>query len=89
MGKAFKLFEKILPKTNLRLFFGRSKTLPPVLGYQSKLPVKKSGVGLQNSMTSSEDKYTSSLCASYGIIGAVKGKREFSTDNHILAVKEE
>ena len=40
-------------------------------------------------MTSSEDKYTSSLCASYGIIGAVKGKRDFSTDNHILAVKEE
>ena len=70
------------------LFFGRSNPFPPVVGALSTLPVKKSGKGQQKPVTSSEDKYTSLLHASYGLIGAVRGKRGFPTDDHIQAVKE-
>ena len=52
-------------------------------------PVNKSGLGLQNPVTSAEDKYTSLLLASYELIGAVKVEKEFSTADHLLAFKEE
>ena len=72
-----------------RLFFGRLKTLPPVVGDLSKFLVKKSGLGLQNPVTSSIDKYKISLCESCNLIGTFTGKRVFSTADHIWAVKEE
>ena len=43
------------------------------------LPVNKAGMGLQNPVTSSEEKYTISLCASYNLIGTVTGDRNFSS----------
>ena len=46
-------------------------------------------MGLQNPLTAASKKYTSSLRASYELIGAVTGKREFSTADHLQAVKEE
>ena len=46
-------------------------------------------MGLQDPMSSVEDKYTSSLHASCKLIGAVMGEREFSTTGHIRAVKAE
>ena len=46
-------------------------------------------MGLQNTVTSAKDKYTGLLRASDNMIGTVKGKRVFSTDNHTLAIKGE
>ena len=43
---------------------GKSKTLPPIVGILSTLPVKKYGLSLQNLVTSSAEKYTSYLHAS-------------------------
>ena len=44
------------------------------MGDISTLPVKKSVLGLHNPATSENDKYTSLLCASDELIGAVKGE---------------
>ena len=60
-----------------RLFFGRLKTIPPVVGALSTFPVNKSRLGLHEPVTSSNYKYKSSLCASCKIIGAVTGKSGF------------
>ena len=48
----------------LRIFFGKSKTLPPIIGAISTLPVNKSISVLQNPMTSEKEKYNSLICAS-------------------------
>ena len=69
------------------LLFGKSKTLPPIVGALSKLPVKKSEMGLQNIVTSSKEKYTSLLHVSDNTIDAFKDKQVFSTTNHIQEVK--
>ena len=53
------------------------------------LPVKKSGVGLHNPVTSASDKYNSFLRTSYKLIGAVKGDMDFSNDGRICQIKEE
>ena len=60
-----------------RLFFGRSKNLPPFVGALSKSPVNKYGSGLQNPVTSAKDKHKSSLRARFKKIGAVTGGRAF------------
>ena len=70
----FKRLEKVLWGNVLaRLFFGISKTFPPVVGYLDTFPVNKSGLSLHNSVTSSSRIYTSSLHASYELIGPVAG----------------
>ena len=69
------------------LLFGKLKTLPPIVGSLSMLPVNKSVMGLQNSVTSAEDKYTSSLRASNNMISAGKGEQVFSTADQICTVK--
>ena len=51
--------------------------------------LNKSGLGLQNTMTSIENKYNSLISEIYELIGAVTGKWEFSTTYHIWAVKGE
>ena len=59
------------------------------MGSLSTLNVKKSGMGLQNPVTSAAEKYTSLLRESWDIIGAVTGDKGFPTDDHIWAVKED
>ena len=71
------------------IFFEKSKTLPPVVGTISTLTVKKASLGLQNPVTSAADKYTSSICASYNMIGTVTDEMYFSTADQLLEVKEE
>ena len=72
MGQAFMGLEKVMLENVLsHLFFGRLKTLPPVVGTLSTFLVNKSKMGLQNSVTSAEEKYTSFLCARYDLIGSV------------------
>ena len=43
-------------------------------------------MGLQNPVLSAQDKYTILIRASDELIGAVKGKRVFSTADHIQEV---
>ena len=71
------------------IFFGKWKTLPSILGTLSTLPVNKYGLGLHNPVTSAAEKYTSLLHANYNMIGAVTGEMQFSTADHLRAVKEE
>ena len=57
-GEAFTGVEKIIQETFLpRLFFGNTKTFSPIVVALSMMPVKKSGLGLLNPVTSSQDKY--------------------------------
>ena len=42
------------------LFFRKTKTLSPVVGYLSTMPFNKVGLGLLNTMTSAQEKYLSS-----------------------------
>ena len=69
-GAGIFLQETFLPS----LFFGKSKTLPPIVGTLSTLSVKKSGMVLHNPVTSAKEKYNSSLRALCKLIGAVTGK---------------
>ena len=55
-GDSFAGLEKIIYETFLpRLFFRNTKSLSPVLGDLSTIPVKKSGLGLLNPVTSSQE----------------------------------
>ena len=57
-GDAFAGVEIIIQETFLpRLFFGKTKTLSPVVGYLSTIPVKKSRLGFLNPVASAQEKY--------------------------------
>ena len=52
MGQAFTGVEKLLRETFLpRLFFVKLKSLQPIVGILSTIPVKKVGLGLQDPVT--------------------------------------
>ena len=53
------------------------------------MPVKKSGLGLQEPVTLTKKKDLSSLHTSRELIGAITGERSFSTTDHLLALREE
>ena len=53
------------------------------------MPVKKYGLGLQDPVTSVNNKYISSLHASSKIIGAITGASAYSTANDLLTLREE
>ena len=72
-----------------RLFFGESKTTPPIVRTIITFPLKRDGLVLQNPVKSAAEKYTSSLRASYSLIGEVTREIKFSTADPIWAVKEE
>ena len=69
--------------------FVKQKNISPIKGALSTFLLKKNWLGLQNIVTPSKDKYNSLLHVSCKLIGAVKGKRDFSTANYIRAVKGE
>ena len=78
--------EKIIPETFLpRLFFGKMKTLFPIVG----TPVKKSGQGLLNPVTSSQEKYLRYQWGSAELVWAVTGGEELSNADHLRALSEE
>ena len=71
------------------LFFGKPKTLPPIVVTLTTLSVKKDGLSLQNLETSAVEKYKSSIHASYELIFAVvTGKTDFPTNDNLWAGKE-
>ena len=53
------------------------------------MPANKSGLGLQNLVTSANKKFTSSQRASTELIRALMGESGFSTTYHFHEVKEE
>ena len=57
---AFTGVEKMIWETFFfRLFFGKMKTLSPIVGSISTMLVKKAGLGLLNTVTSAQEKYLS------------------------------
>ena len=59
LGQAFAGVGKGMQETSLPCaFFGKSKTFLPIEVTISTLPVKKSGLGLQTSVTSAAEKFT-------------------------------
>ena len=60
-GDLFAGVDKIIWETFLPcLFFGKTKTLSPIVGNLSTMPIKMAGLGLLNPVTSEKDKYLSS-----------------------------
>ena len=60
------------------IFFGNTKTLSPIVGALSTMPVKKAGLGLLNPVTSEKEKYLSSQKGRAELIRAVIGGGAFS-----------
>ena len=90
MGHAFTGLEKLLWETFLpRLFFCKSKYIPPIVGTLSTIPVKRSGLDLPKPVISANERFLSSQRASMELILAVMGGNEFSTSDHLQAFKEE
>ena len=82
--------EKMLQETFLpRLFFRKTKSLSPIVGALSAMPVKKSGLGLMNSVASAKKKYPSSQQVSAELIWAVTGGGAYSNADHLLVLGEE
>ena len=72
-----------------RLFFGQTKTLSPIVGSLSTMPVKKSGLGILNPVTSAQEKYISYQQESAELVRAVTGGGEFSNADHLRTLSEE
>ena len=73
-GDAFAGGDKLLWGTFLpRLFFIKSKSLTPHIGTLNMMPVKKSGLGLLNTITSADEKYLSLRLKSTDLIRAMTG----------------
>ena len=58
-----------------RLLFRNTKTLSPIVGSLSTMPVKKSGLGLLNPVTPAKEKCLSSQMGSAELIRGVRGVR--------------
>ena len=71
------------------IFFGKTKYLFPIVVYLTTMPVKKSGLGLLNPVTSANDKYLSFQKASTKFIQDVMRGGAFSGANHLLVFREE
>ena len=73
-GDVFAGVDKMIQETFLpRIIFGKTKLLSPIVGFISIMPVMKSGLGLLNVVTSTNDKYLSLKGASTELIRAVMG----------------
>ena len=72
-----------------RLFFGKTKTLFPIVGDISTMSVRKSGLGFLNPVTSDQEKYLRSTRGSLELIWAVTGGGELSNADHLRILSEE
>ena len=89
-GDVFAGVEKIIQGNFLpRLFFGKTKTLAPILGYLNIIPVNKSGLGILNPVNSAHDKYLSSQQGSVELVRAMTGGGAFSNADHLRTPSEE
>ena len=69
------------------LVFRKTKSLSPIVGALSTMPVKKSGLGLLNPVMSAKEKYISYQRGSAKLIWAVTGEGELSNADHLLALE--
>ena len=89
-GDVFAGAGKHLQETFLScLFFKKSKSFSSFIGTLSTITANKSGLGLQNPVTSANEKYLSLQCASMELIRYVTGEGEFSNTDQLLALREE
>ena len=70
-------------------FFGETKTLSPVVGDLSTIPVKKAGLGLLNSLMSAQEKCLRSQWGSAELVFDVTGWGFLSNANHLWTLSEE
>ena len=89
-GDAFAGVDKMIRETFLpRLFFGKTKTIFPVVGTLSIMLVKKSGLGFLNPVTSEQEKYLSPQQGSAELFPAMTRKGAFSNAEHLRTLSEE
>ena len=89
-GDSFVGVEKMICENFLsRLFFGKTKTLYPVVGDIFTMPVRKNILGLLNTVTSSQVKHLSSTRGSTEQTRAVTGGGGFSNADHLWTLNEE
>ena len=87
MGYVFTGVKKLLWETFLpRLFIVKSKYLPPIVESLSTILDKKSGLGLQNMVTSANERILSLKRASTELIRDGMGESEFSIADNVQAV---
>ena len=72
-----------------RIFFGNTKTLPPVVGDLRTMLVKKYGMGILNSLTLAQDKYFRYTRGSAELVRSVTGGGGLSNANHLWTLSEE
>ena len=77
--------ESFLP----HLFFGNTKTLSPIVGTLSKMPIKVAGIGLLNPVMLTKEKYLSPQRGSAELISAVTGGGSFSNSGHLWTLRGE
>ena len=90
MGDAFAGVDKMIRETFFpRIFLGKTKTLSPVVGALSMMPVNKSGLGLLNTVTSAQENYLSSTRGSIELVQAMTGGGALSISDHLRTISEE
>ena len=81
---AFAEVEKMIQGNFLpRLLLGTTKTLSPIVGALSKMPIRTVIIRLLNIVTSAKEKYLKSQRVSAELIWPVMGGGVFSNTNHI------
>ena len=71
-----------------RIFFGNKKTLSPIVGALSIIPINMAVMGLLSPVTSAKDNYLSYQWGSIEIIQAVIGGGSFSNADHLRTLGE-
>ena len=72
-----------------RHFFGKRKTISPIIGSVIMMPVRKAGLGLLNPVTSSQNNHLSSTRGSTKLVWVVTGGGGFSNADHLRTLSEE
>ena len=71
------------------LFFGKTKTLSPIVGNLSTIPVNKSVMGLLGPLTSAQEEHLRSPRGSAELVQAVTGGGAFSNADHLQTLSKE
>ena len=89
-GDAFAGVEKMIRETFLpRLFFGNIKTLSPIVGTLSTMPIKEARLGLLNPATTAKEKYLRSQRVSTELIREMTGGGTLSNADRLQTLGEE
>ena len=89
-GDAFTGVGGIIRETFLLLIiFENAKTLSPIMVYLSKIPVKKSGLGILNMVKPAQEKNLFSHWGSSELVRDVTVNGELSNADHLQALNEE